>query len=295
MYEGIRSPVIHTPKTLTEFATIASRYPQAIIWAGGTHLMSQAEYYPSELKDGIIDLFSLEELKKITRNDRFVEIGAMVTASQLLSAGKLVLPAILQDTLRSMASQIVRRQATIGGSLCIKDRRLGLCTTLAVLDAMAEIKYYQGGKVSTHWIPISKLYDKNGQLLLGAQKALLSRIRIGLEYGDFQKYIIVEDPIRNTNECVIVAFQATQSQNALTKVHLCVTFPSKAYYISKDLEAKLSGLTLPIHPHKVNILSYELVADLKKMHGTITDLQLERSRRIFESFLHELNAKTLSS
>ncbi|NCC65591.1 MAG: molybdopterin dehydrogenase, partial [Spirochaetia bacterium] len=98
-----------------------------------------------------------------------------------------------------------------------------------------------------------------------------------------------------TSECVIVAFQATQSQNALTKVHLCITFPSKAYYISKDLESKLSGLTLPIHPHKVNILSYELVAELKKMHGTITDLQLERARRIFESFLHEINAKTLSS
>ena len=295
MYEGIRSPVIHTPKTLAEFATIANRYPQALIWAGGTHLMSQKEYYPSEIKDGIIDLGSLDELKKITRNDRFVEIGAMVTASQLLSAGKLVLPEILQETLRTLASQIVRRQITIGGSLCVSDRRLGLSTTLAVLDAMAEVKYYQGGKVSTHWIPISKLYDKEGQLLLGAQKALLCRIRIGLEYGDFQKFVIVEDPIRNTSECVIVAFQATLSQNALTKVQFCITFPSKAFHISKDLESKLAGLTLPIHPQRVNTLSYELVAELMKMHGSISELQLERARRIFESFLHELNAKTLSS
>nr|WP_319473247.1 FAD binding domain-containing protein [uncultured Sphaerochaeta sp.] len=295
MYEGIRSPVIHTPKTLSEFATIAHRYPQAIIWGGGTYLMSQRDYYPSEIKDGIINLDELEELKRITRNDRFVEIGAMVTASQLLYAGKLVLPEILQKTLQSQASQIVRRQTTIGGSLCVPDIRFGLSTTLSILDANAEVKYYQGGKATTHWIPIAKLYDKDGRLLLGPQKALLTRIRIGLEYGDFQRFIIVEDPIRNTDECVIVAFQATRAQNTISKVQFCTTFPNKAYHISKDLVSKLSGQTLPIHPERVNTLSYELVSELRKMHGAISELQLERARRIFESFLHELNAQTLSS
>ncbi|MGE4453683.1 MAG: FAD binding domain-containing protein [Sphaerochaeta sp.] len=295
MYEGIRSPVIHTPKTLSEFATIAYRYPQALIWAGGTYLMSLQDYYPSEVKDGIIDLGELEELKRITRNDRFVEIGAMVTASQLLYAGKLVLPEILQKTLESQASQIVRRQTTIGGSLCVPSTRFGLSTTLATLDANAEIKYYQGGKVTTHWIPISKLYNKDGQLLLGPEKALLTRIRIGLEYGDFQRFIIVEDPIRNTDECVIVAFQAARTQNAISKVQFCTTFPNKAYHISKDLVSKLSGQTLPIHPERVNTLSYELVSELRKMHGVISELQLERARRIFESFLHELNSQSLSS
>jgi hypothetical protein len=57
----------------------------------------------------------------------------------------------------------------------------------------------------------------------------------------------------------------------------------------------LSGQTLPIHPERVNTLSYELVSELRKMHGAISELQLERARRIFESFLHELNAQTLSS
>jgi len=295
VYEGIRSPVIHTPKTLNEFGTIALRYPQARIWGGGTFIMSQKDYYPSEIKDGIIDLGEMEELKKITRNDRFVEIGAMVTANQLLSAGKLVLPDILQQTLKALASQILRKQITIGGSLCVPDVRLGLSTTLAVLDAMAEIKQYQGGKVSTHWIPIAKLYDKDGKLLLGNQKSLLTRIRIGLEYGDFQRFITVEDPIRNTSECVIFAFQAKRVQNSLSKVQFCITFPDKAFHISKDLESKLSGMTLPIHPERVNSLSYELVSELSRMHGNVSELQLERGRRIFESFLHNLNSQSLIS
>ena len=295
MYEGIRSPVIHTPKTLSEFNAIALRYTHAQIWAGGTYLMSQKNYYPSEIKDGIIDLGGMDELKKITRNDRFVEIGSMVTASQLLYAGKLVLPDILQQTLQSLASQIVRRQITIGGALCIPDVRLALSTTLAILDATAEIKHYQNGKVSNHWIQISKLYDKNGNLLLGPEKALMTRIRIGLDYGDFQRFIMVEDPIRNTGECVIFAFQAKRTQNTLSKAQFCINFPSKAFHMSKDIESKLTGQTLPIHPEKVNSISYELVAELTKQHSTITNLQLERGRRIFESVLHALNAQELQS
>lgn len=124
MYEGVRSPLIYTPRTIGEFATVIRRHPQAILWAGGTYLMSQPDYYPGEAKDGIIDLSHMEELKRITRNDRYVEIGAMVTARQLLSTGRLLLPPILQQTLQSLGTQVVRRQITIGGALCISDTRL---------------------------------------------------------------------------------------------------------------------------------------------------------------------------
>ncbi len=294
MYEGVRSPLIYTPRTIGEFATVIRRHPQAILWAGGTYLMSQPDYYPGEAKDGIIDLSHMEELKRITRNDRYVEIGAMVTARQLLSTGRLLLPPILQQTLQSLGTQVVRRQITIGGALCISDTRLSLSTTLAVLSASAEVKLYNDGKVTTRWIPVAKLYDKEGKLNLGSKSALLTRIRIGLEFGDFQRFVLFGDPIRKSSECGIVALHAKREQNSLSKVQFCVTFPRKAFHISKDIESKLSGSALPIHPEKVNSLSYELVAELTKMHNTISDLQLERARRIFESFLHDLNSQSLS-
>ncbi|MFA6681794.1 MAG: FAD binding domain-containing protein [Sphaerochaeta sp.] len=295
MYEGIRSPVIHTPKTQNECNTTILHYPNSQIWAGGTYIMSQKEYYPSDSKDAIIDLGGMEEMKKITRNDRFVEIGSMVSASQLLYAGKLVLPEILQETLETLASQIVRRQITIGGSLCIPDVRLALSTTLAILDASAEFKFYQGGKVSTHWIPVARMYDKEGKLSLGVENALMTRIRIGLDYGDFHSFMSVEDPIRNMDKCVIFAFQAKRTQNSLSKVQFCMNFPTKAFHMSKDIESRLSSLTLPIRPERVNTISYELVAELKKQHSTITELQLERGRRMFESVLHGLNSKALQT
>ncbi len=295
MYEGIRSPVIHTPKTLNEVHATILRYPNARLWAGGTYIMSQKDYYPSDSKEAIIDLGGIEEMKRITRNDRFVEIGSMVTASQLLYAGKLILPEILQETLQTLASQIVRRQITIGGALCVPDVRLSLSTTLAILDASAEFKIYQEGKVSTHWISVARMYDKEGMLALGVKSALLTRIRIGLDYGDFHSLLTVEDPIRSTDKCVIFAFQADRNQNSVGKVQFCMNFPTKAFHMSKDIESKLSSLTLPIHPERVNTISYELVAELKKQHSTITALQLERGRRMFESVLHALNSMTLQT
>ncbi|WP_320130488.1 FAD binding domain-containing protein [uncultured Sphaerochaeta sp.] len=293
MYEGIRSPAIHIPKNMSEFNSIALRYPKARIWAGGTYLMSQKNYYPSENNEDIIDLEGMEELKKITRTERFVEIGSMVTASQLLYAGKLVLPDILLETLQSLASQIVRRQVTIGGALSIPNLRLSLSTTLSVLDVTVEIKLFQGNKVSTQWIPISRLYEKNGNLAVNSDKMLITRIRLGLDYGDYQRFIIVEDPIRNSQECVIFAFQARRTQNALNKVKFCMNFPHKAFHINKEIEARLSGEALPINPERVNTISYELVAELRKQHSSITELQLERGRRMFESVLHGMNSQAL--
>lgn len=294
MLEGVRSPLVYTPRSVNEFATIIARHPHAVIWAGGTYLMSRPQYYPSEANDGIIDLAAMEELKRITRNDRYVEIGAMVTAGQLLSAGRLLLPSLLQQTLRSLGTQIVRRQITVGGSLCIVGERLSLATALAILPATAEIKRFDGNKATTHWVAVSKLYDKEGMLTIADQPFLLTRIRIGLEFGDFQRFLLFGDAVRNPLECGIVAFHAKREQNGLSKAQFSVAFPRKAFHISRDLESKLSGVALPIHPERVNTLSYELVAELTKMHHAISDLQLERVRRIFESFLHDLNSQSLS-
>ena len=62
---------------------------------------------------------------------------------------------------------------------------------------MAEIKYYQGGKVSTHLDARSQSsMTEREKLFWVSKKALLTRIRIGLEYGDYQKIL----PLRTLSE-----------------------------------------------------------------------------------------------
>ncbi|MDD3996355.1 MAG: FAD binding domain-containing protein, partial [Sphaerochaetaceae bacterium] len=83
MYEGIRSPAIHVPKSMTDLLSATSRFPNAIYWAGGTYIMSRHDYYPTKDSNDIISLNEIPDLKRINRTDRYLEIGSMVTISQL--------------------------------------------------------------------------------------------------------------------------------------------------------------------------------------------------------------------
>jgi xanthine dehydrogenase FAD-binding subunit len=292
VYEGIRSPAIHTPRSVSEFISTASHYPHAVIWAGGTYIMGRPNYYPSDGLTDIIYLGEIADLKKITRNDRFIEIGSMVTASQLLNAGKLVLSDVLLDTLSKVGSKIVRKQITIGGALCTPDIRLVLPGSLAILDAIVEVKQIQGNKTINRWIPVSRLYDKDGQLLLTGMN-LITRVRIGLETGNFQRFMMVDSPVHDPKRCVIFAFQCTKGQSNMSKAHFCFTFPTAGFHISRELETQLSGQPLPVPPQRINRLSFALTSEIHKMHPQVTDLQLERCRRMFEAVFHELNTEVL--
>lgn len=289
-----RSPLIHNPRTLNELSLLFQRIEDPILWAGGTYLMSQEEYYPSTSNRHIIDLGSIEELKRISRTDRYLEIGAMVTASSLLSGGKLVLPTILKDALGSLISQITRRQITIGGSVCEPESRLAFSTALSVLDAQAELRQWEDGRFSATWIPVNRLYDKNGALIERSNPYVLTKIRIGLEWGDFQRFVWIDNAIRDPETAILVAFQVTRIQTTIAHARFSASFPKRAFYLANEVSNQLAGLSLPVHPDEVNTISYELMHDLQNRHDTISEFQAERTRRVFESFLHELNTHALS-
>ncbi|MFA6775631.1 MAG: FAD binding domain-containing protein [Sphaerochaetaceae bacterium] len=296
MYEELRSTTVHTPITLSEYGQIANRFPDALNWAGGTYLMSRPNFYPMDSNIEIIDLSGIEELQRITRTDRYIEIGSMVTAAQLLDTGRQILPPVLLGALTSIGSTIVRRQITVGGSLCIPDIRLSIPTALAVLDAMAEVRIYlANGKNVTRWIPVSRLYDKDGKFVPFEGKFLLTHIRIGLQYGAYQRFLITGNPMREGNFSVIIAFQAEKTAVALGKVQLCVTFPKKGFFISKEIIGQLSGINLPIAPKTIWTITGNLKGELRKTYPSLSSLQQERALRRFASILYDLNTLYLQS
>lgn len=296
MYEELRSTTIHTPTTLSEYGQIANRFPDALNWAGGTYLMSRPGFYPMDSNIEIIDLSAVEELERITRTDRYIQIGAMVNAAQLLDTGRQILPKVLLDALLSIGSTIVRRQMTIGGSLCIPDIRLSIPTALAVLDAVAEVRVYlPNGKCSTRWIPVSRLYDKDGKLTPFEGKFLLTQIRIGLEYGNYQRFLLIGNPAREGNAAVLLAFQAERTAVALGKVQMCITFPKKGFFISKEIIGQLSGINLPVSPKTIRTIIGNLKGELQKTYPSLSALQQERALRMFGSILYDLNTIYLQS
>lgn len=295
-FAELRSSTIHTPSSVAEFGSIITKNPDAVLWAGGTYLMTRPGFYPSAETQDIIDLSGIAELERLTRTDRFVDIGAMINAAQLVDAGRLVLPPILQEAMLSMGSSILRRQTTIGGSLCIPDIRLAIPTALSVLDAVAEIKLYlRGGKTSTKWIPVSRLYDKEGKLINQEGRFLLTHVRLSLSYGNYQKFMIAGNPMQQPSETVIIAFQAERGINSLGKVQMTITFPRMAFFINKEIIGQLTGLSLPIAPSQIRLVTTTLRNELAKAYPNIGPLQMARTIRMFESILHDINTLYLQS
>lgn len=110
------------PKSLQE-AMHLLQSPGSALHAGGTDLLGC-------MRDGVYDvnrvvsLSELAELKKIrVRDDRSLEIGALVTLAELAENAELRRSyAALSEAAASVASPQLRRQGTQGGNLCQRPR-----------------------------------------------------------------------------------------------------------------------------------------------------------------------------
>ncbi len=293
MYEGIRSPAIHVPKTLGDLVSAASRFPNAIYWAGGTYIMSRHDYYPTKDSNDIISLSEVPDLKRINRTDRYLEAGAMVTLSQLLQVGRQVLPDPLSATLEALGTRIVRRQATIGGALCTPDVRLSVSGTLAVLNTEVEVKKLDTPRADTRWTGIAKLYDRTGALQLDKNE-IVTRVRIGFDRDDFTVLLTVGNPMVNPLETVNLALVCSYNQSVITNFRFCCTMPHAGFHQFPDIEVLARGTMLPFSPQQIIRVARMLVEALDATHVSVTALQRERVKRFFETALHQLNTQSLS-
>ncbi|MDC7244585.1 MAG: FAD binding domain-containing protein [Sphaerochaetaceae bacterium] len=299
MYEGIRSPTVHTPKSLSDLSVALKRSTNPTIFAGGTYIMSTPGYYPKEGEQDIIYLGGISEINRITRNDRYIEFGAGVTLQRLLTVGKQVLPSLLTEAIESTSTTIVRRQITIGGTLCISHHRLLICAVLAALDAEVEIRSFKGsGTPLARWIPIKDLYKRNGELKLAElskDKNILSSIRISLGKETFSTFIVADDVMRNREEAVILALRCTYDQSVITSFRMCLVFPTSLFLIPQEISTYINGLPVPLSTSQIE----RIVSLVTERISANTDssspvIQTERARRAIEASLHALNAQGLS-
>ncbi|MFA7125163.1 MAG: FAD binding domain-containing protein [Sphaerochaetaceae bacterium] len=292
MYEGIRSPAIHVPKSMTDLLSATSRFPNAIYWAGGTYIMSRHDYYPTKDSNDIISLNEIPDLKRINRTDRYLEIGSMVTISQLLQIGKQVLPDPLTQTLQALGTRIIRNQATIGGALCTGDLRLAVSGTLAVLRTEIEIKKLDAPRLDSRWITAGKLYDRSGALTLDEHE-MITRVRIGFDREDFSVFLSAGNPMYNPQESVNLALVCSYNQSVITNFRFCFTMPTGGFHQFQDIEVLARGTMLPFSPNHIARLAKMLGEAIDNSHVTVSLLQKERAKRFFEIALHQLNTQSL--
>lgn len=294
MYEGLSSPNIHSPSTMSEYSQNVLQTPNATIWAGGTFLMTRPDSYPSKSNNSeVIYIGNIEELDRFQRNDRLAELGCRITFYKILNSGKNILPRILLDNARAIESSLVSSRATIGGSLCTKDFTTSFPGTLIALDASVEIKFVKKKRLHSKWMPLARLVDKNGRISLPPQ-GIISRIRIGTVEDDYQKFYQIGSFVLEPTESVAVAFISDWDMDLLINPHIAFTIPLSGICFSRDIDNILASLRFPLDESEFNSVEGILFTFIDSSFTEITGLQRARIKGILKDLFDDLNRMALT-
>lgn len=291
MQEGLRSPTVYNPKTVGEAIADKLKNKNACFWAGGTFFMSRSGFFPNPEQPDIISLKGIADLAKIYHSDKFVEVGSMVTIQQLVNMGGYLFSKKINDAILSIGSSIIRSQATVGGALCTKDMRFSLCCIFATLNAQVELCMVSKS-ASLRWVPISRLYDRNGEFLFEGT-ALVTKIRIPTDSKQMHIFRTLGLPMQKPEESVIFGLQYAINHSNLMHTNICLVFPSSCFYMSQDFDNLLSSLSFPLSHDDMSRVSKRLVSELKTSSSNATPIQLERAFRLFVTVLNDINTEFL--
>jgi CO/xanthine dehydrogenase FAD-binding subunit len=226
------------PASLPEFFSAWNRFPEAVPFAGGTELLMNQGNLVLSLPRNILSLEHLDELRRISRTERYLEIGAMVKINEVMRLGKIV-PEILSQCLRCIASPYLRNLISVGGNICYSSRRLDLTAPLIALDARYELRTSS----ATRWVSAARFSALPGPLALNNQE-FLTRIRIPLEQWNYSMYRKFPGEYMVDESTGSAVFIARIQKNVL--IDLRVVFAGQAVLRDKNSETILSGKQLPL-------------------------------------------------
>ena len=129
------------PATVEEAISVLAAHDGARPLAGGQTLVNVMKQRAAS-PDVLVDLADLHELREIGFSaDGMLEIGAMVTCTQLMSSSEVeVARPILAEVAGTIADVQVRNRGTIGGNVCVSDPTNHFPPLLVALDATFTIR-----------------------------------------------------------------------------------------------------------------------------------------------------------
>jgi xanthine dehydrogenase iron-sulfur cluster and FAD-binding subunit A len=239
------------PVNLQELFAYWTRFPDAVPFAGGTSIDREQNGHMLTLPVNILSLNRLEELRSITRTERYIEIGAMVTLNEIINMGKVV-PTAFTQALKGIAGPELRNLATIGGNICHAAGRLDSSAPLIALDARFELRT----AAQSRWISASRFSSLPGPPAINP-KELLTRIRIPLEQWNYSRYRKFTNHYTEHDTGIpkgvssggAIVFLARIQKNILTDIR--AVFAGEAVLRDKNSENILSGTLLPLDRSEV--------------------------------------------
>lgn len=201
---------------------------------------------------------NIATLKQIDKRERYMEIGAGVTLSEIIALGEKNVPSILFQAINSVATPPIRNMATLGGNLCLKPMRGTLFASLLAIDSSLEFTTLSDTKTSSESIiiPISQFREV-------PPFSILTKVKIPLDDWDLSIFKRVGSSWQLDKNCASYAFLASIQKETL--VNLRIAFCGIIQIRSRELENKLIGTKLP--------LSLREIADVLEAAGEYFDQQ----------------------
>ncbi|GBU28564.1 hypothetical protein R84B8_02124 [Treponema sp. R8-4-B8] len=244
------------PSSFQELFAAWERFPDAVLFAGGTNVIGKQGNNILYLPPVFLSLDKIEELQRITRTEQYLEIGSMVKLNKLLMLGKIV-PDVLCSCLKKIAGVQLRNIATIGGNICSTSRLLDLPAPLTALDAQYE---FRNASNMTRWVSAARFHSEEHTAL--EKHELLTRIRLPLHQWDYTVYkkFFCEDYF-NSETLVLLA---KTRKNLLSDIR--VIYKGKAIFRNKEGEDILNGKYLPLNRKSANEFLINWLEYLDKKH-----------------------------
>jgi CO/xanthine dehydrogenase FAD-binding subunit len=186
----------------------------------------------------IILLDNIEELKKITRTERYLEMGAMVTLNKISTLGKIV-PEALTLSLKSTATPLLRNISTLGSSVCRPSTPEPVVASLVALDSRYELRTF----AQSRWVTAAQFSTLNSGSMLQPQECL-TRIRIPLDTWDYTLCRDFSAKESGDNGIEFAVFLARIQKDILADVRLI--FSGTTILRDKNSELTLIGSRLPL-------------------------------------------------
>ncbi len=275
---------VFRPLSLGDLLRLYQDYPDALLVAGASALAREQKGREFAIPPKVIQLLHVPELQKISRSERYLEIGACVAVDRILKVGKHVLPKALDHALRKIGHPAIHNVATLGGNICHHQRRLNTYGILALLDTRAELR----STGSSRWIPITRLFTKTGAPAFEAGE-LLTRFRIPFVDWNLQFFQKLGDPFTTPKRALTFCALTEVRKGEITDFRIAVTFLGRAVMRDLNLEAMITSKKVPLSERHRGEARELFRSMLMELPGEVTLFQKQRSQRLFQWYLSALH------
>ncbi len=250
--DGMDVRAAYYPREIGDFLGLVARYSNVAIVGGGIESIRLGEALPH----AIVSIDRLEELHSVTRNERFLELGAGISLQGIRDLGEGNVPQALIESIDSIGRPGMIPLASLGGTLCARARRLDPFAALSALDAKVELRSLS----QSRWVPVARLFNESSLSQLKPEEALL-RVRIPLVAWDIAIQRKIGCPGFIDEQSGSFCFLLQAGKNNVSDIR--VAYTGSATLRSKELEAGLQGRRIPFNGRDIDMIiaSFDAVAE----------------------------------